>query len=322
MLGRRRRARAAGRPQRSAAAVAADVLGRALVAAGTVGLLFVAHEQWVTGWRHERAQAQLRAALTAAPQQTPADKGGATSGARPSAPGAVLSALDGVPARAGTPLATLRIPTVDVETVVVEGADIATLRDAPGRIASSAPLGAQGASVVAGHRTTWGAPFADLDRLRPGDVVDVTQGPTTWRYRVTSSRITTPRDAAVLQPAATRTLRLVTCHPRFSAAQRLVVDAVAVEATPERPTTRSDPGPQAAAVSGADSPGTLGAAGPPSIAAALLPGAAAAAVWVLGSLLAHGRRRRAGVAWRVAAAAVAALPLLVAFDRLDAVLHA
>ena len=88
--------------------------------------------------------------------------------------------------------------------------------------------------AIAGHRTTYGAPFWSLDLLRHGDTAHlVDPNGTEWVYRFVHQQVVTPEDTEVLQPDPLGTgapvLTLTTCHPKHSSAQRLVVLAELIE---------------------------------------------------------------------------------------------
>ena len=113
---------------------------------------------------------------------------------------------------------------------VVEGVDAQTLKRGPGHYPDTALPGGRGNFAVAGHRTTYGAPFYDLDQLRPGDEVHVQdRSGRTWVYEVTEIEVVLPEDTWVIGPdphsRGLPMLTLTTCYPRFSDAQRLVVFA-------------------------------------------------------------------------------------------------
>ena len=78
---------------------------------------------------------------------------------------------------------------------------------------------------IAGHRTTFGAPFADIDRLRPGDTISIELPYADFVYRVTDTRIVDAHDLSVLKPGSREIIVLQACHPRFFATQRLLVYA-------------------------------------------------------------------------------------------------
>jgi sortase A len=139
----------------------------------------------------------------------------------------------------GEGLGILHIPALgkDWSWVVVEGVGDDDLARGPGHFPGTAMPGSIGNFAVAGHRATHGEPFANLDRLHAGDevVVETMNG---WlTYEVTWVRILSPSATEVLEPVAghpgekatERTLTLVTCNPRWSSTERLVVGASLVE---------------------------------------------------------------------------------------------
>lgn len=118
----------------------------------------------------------------------------------------------------------------DEPLFVVEGVRVDDLRRGPGHYPESELPGQPGNFAVAGHRSTYDAPFYDVDRLADGDEVRVTdRAGRRFTYRVVEQRIVAPDDQSVLEadPRGTGvpTLTLTTCHPRFSNAQRLIVFA-------------------------------------------------------------------------------------------------
>jgi sortase A len=129
--------------------------------------------------------------------------------------------------RDGAAVGRLQIPRIGVDTVVVAGTSAADLREGPGVYEESVLPGAGGTTAIAGHRTTYGAPFRHLDALRPGDEIALRMPYGTFTYRVTGSRVVDPGDVAAVAAASRGVARLVltACTPLFSAARRLVVDA-------------------------------------------------------------------------------------------------
>ncbi len=126
-------------------------------------------------------------------------------------------------------------PVLDAPVLVVEGVHLDALATGPGHYVGSALPGRQGNFAVAGHRTTHGAPFFDLDQAQPGDLVHVQDRDGIWfTYEVRESRIVQPDAVSVLGPdplsTGQPTLTLTTCNPRFSMAERLVVLATLQEA--------------------------------------------------------------------------------------------
>jgi sortase A len=130
----------------------------------------------------------------------------------------------------GGAVAILRIPAIDLDYVVVEGTDTESLKKGPGHYSDTAyPWEGSGRVGIAGHRTTYGAPFWSLDELEEGDRIVLATEYGIFDYRVTGSRIISPSDGSVLSQTRRPTLVLTTCNPRFSAAQRLVVFAARVD---------------------------------------------------------------------------------------------
>lgn len=129
----------------------------------------------------------------------------------------------------GDAVGRLRVPRLGLDVVVVLGTEDATLRDGPGIHRTTRLPGQGGLIYVAGHRTTYDAPFADVDRLRAGDVATMELPYGTFRYEVTGTRIVDDDDLSVLAPTDREILRLQACHPRFRATQRIIVSARLVD---------------------------------------------------------------------------------------------
>ena len=126
----------------------------------------------------------------------------------------------------GDAYAILRIPTIELNEIVVQGTGTDALKQGPGHYERTAdPWDDSGRVGIAGHRTTYGAPFWSLDRVQPGDDVYLRTEFGGFRYRVTGTRTILPTQTEVLDQTRDATLVLTTCTPRFSAAQRLIVIA-------------------------------------------------------------------------------------------------
>ncbi|HKX47544.1 MAG TPA: class D sortase [Gaiellaceae bacterium] len=132
----------------------------------------------------------------------------------------------------GDAIARLKVPRLDLSIVVVNGTSTSDLRRGPGRHEDSFMPGEGELVYVAGHRTTYGAPFSAVDELEPGDMITVELPYGTVEYRVTRHRIVDDNDLAVLESRGREELVLQACHPRFFASQRYLVYArpVSVEA--------------------------------------------------------------------------------------------
>jgi sortase A len=140
----------------------------------------------------------------------------------------------------GDPVFHLRIPKIGLDTAVVEGVRPQDLVSGPGhypacRNGFELPLcskheevlpGEKGRVIVSGHRTTYGAPFWDMDRLERGDEIIVRTDWGRFLYRVTRHKIIDADDSgSVVKMGRKAEMMFTTCHPRFSAAQRLLVFA-------------------------------------------------------------------------------------------------
>ena len=126
---------------------------------------------------------------------------------------------------AGDAVGRLRIARLGLNAIVVEGTAAADLRRGPGRDERTFMPGEGELSYVAGHRTTFGAPFAHIDRMRPGDIATIEMPYATLTYRVTAHRIVSDTQLSVLETRGRDELALQACHPRFFAKERYIVYA-------------------------------------------------------------------------------------------------
>ncbi len=207
-------------------------VGELLVTGGLVVLLFVVYELFVTDLLNGQRQDDLRREVLA--EWEAADP-------------PVLGSQ--VP---GDAFAVLHIPRLgqNYQRVVLEGTASADLKEGPGHYTGSALPGEAGNVAIAGHRTTYGSPFRDLDLLLPGDPIVVETADSWFVYRVLGDdatgdfdagpsgipgrQIVLPTDVQVINPtpnaaadapATGSYLTLTTCHPRYSARERLIVHA-------------------------------------------------------------------------------------------------
>ena len=125
----------------------------------------------------------------------------------------------------GDSIARIQIPSIGVDEYVVEGTDLESLRKGPGHYPDTPLPGEQGTTAIAGHRTTYGAPFRHIDELDRGDQIIVDMPDGRFIYRVEESKIVDDQDLSVLNPVGYRRLMLSACHPLYSAAQRIIVYA-------------------------------------------------------------------------------------------------
>lgn len=264
-------------------------LGKGFISTGVLILLFVAYQLWGTGIQEAQAQDALRSDFeetleqaklllpspitTAAPFVIGDEENGAGSetddpdvaddpsaagdaDAAASDPGEIPSEwLELLFPEGGEEVASIEIPQIGINKVVVEGVQVADLRKGPGRYSSTAIPGESGNAAIAGHRTTYGAPFHDIDQLSPGDEIFVTNILGRFTYEVIAQPvqdrvgfcdtfvpgdqasngldgegefghfIVDPRDTCVLDDWGDDRLTLTACHPKFSARQRIVVTA-------------------------------------------------------------------------------------------------
>jgi sortase A len=134
----------------------------------------------------------------------------------------------------GDALGKLLIPSIGVSEYVVEGTDADNLRKGPGHYPDTPLPGQHGTSAIAGHRTTYGAPFRNLDKLEKNDriVVELPYG--TFVYRVDRTQIVDDSALWVTNRVGHDQLVLTACHPLYSAAQRIVAFARLSERRPAK----------------------------------------------------------------------------------------
>jgi sortase A len=171
---------------------------------------YVAWLLWGTGIETQRAQAALRPGID---QQI----------AHPHP----ASAGQGAHILPGDAYAVIQIPRIDLDMVVVQGTDYASLKKGPGHYVDTAdPWDATGRVGVAGHRTTYLHPFFDLDKVQPGDTITLLTAYGTYTYTVTKNFVLPESTAGVvLEQTKEPTLVLTTCNPRYASSQRLIVEA-------------------------------------------------------------------------------------------------
>ena len=231
--------------------------GRAFITWGLVLLAFTAYQLWGTGLQEARAQDQLEDELddlldaSPVPTARPTTSAPSTSApaaptttAAPEAPELDLALIEALYRDGGEAVARIEIPSIDVDKVVVEGVQVTDLRKGPGHYRATPLPGQEGNASVAGHRTTYGAPFHDIDQLQPGDEITVTTVQGVHTYVVASPEdaygdrlddadsfggghtIVRPDDTWVLDDFGDNRLTLTACHPKFSARQRIIVTAM------------------------------------------------------------------------------------------------
>ncbi len=195
----------------------ANATGRVLVTVGTLLLLFVAYQLWGTGIYEAREQSHLQSELKHQIAESKAARkpvlGTTTTTAPPPAP----AEGDGV--------GLIHIPKIGLDRAIVQGVAVPDLRKGPGHYPDSPMPGQIGNAAIAGHRTTYGAPFNRIDELSPGDKIIIVTTSGTFTYTVTGQLIVSPKQTEVLDATLDATLTLTTCNPKYSARERLVVKA-------------------------------------------------------------------------------------------------
>ncbi len=237
------------------------IVGWTSIVAGLLILGFVAQQLFVTTWFAQQNQEALvqeaetrfqEAEITEVEYTPPAPSSTTTPGVGTTLPpGEVVPGAGGsgndpgaplVPKKRtilvestpekGTAFAIIRIPTIDRLKdgwTVVEGVSIRDLKNGAGHMPRTPLPGQPGNAVISGHRTTYGAPFHELDTLNPGDIIEVETALGTHTYAVRETIIVRPTELWVTEPRDGAWLTLTTCHPKYSARQRLIVFAELID---------------------------------------------------------------------------------------------
>ncbi len=217
-------------------------VGKTLIATGLLLFGFVAYQLWGTGIETARAQNSLENEFeellagtpptTAAPvdttpaESTPADttSAGSIPVTEPPEPVPVASLP---PVAEGDPIARIELPRIGVDKIVVAGVEKDDLKKGPGHYPETPLPGQLGNAAIAGHRTTFGQPFFDVDKLDVGDEIIVTTLAGRYVYRVTGQQIVSPSDYQVISTTdpTKATLTLTSCHPKYTARERIIIFA-------------------------------------------------------------------------------------------------
>ena len=270
-------------------------VGRLFITTGIVIMLFVAYQLWGTGLQEASAQNNLGSdfdallesvdapievavatttsaapALTTVPPESSTSTTTTTTTTIPEAGGTIPvddpELAEKLFRQGGESIARIEIPDVEVNKVVVEGVKVEDLRNGPGHYRATVFPGQEGNAGIAGHRTTYGAPFNRIDELVPGDEITVTTVQGTHVYRVMPiseaygpERLGTLSDFQIPEgdedlghiivgPEATwvlgdfgdNRLTLTACHPKFSARQRIIVAAELITPAVDAPPPPED----------------------------------------------------------------------------------
>jgi sortase A len=219
-----------------------SVVGKTLIAAGVILLLFVAYQLWGTSLEHSRDQNQLTRQLGrkvdphgTSPSEGRGNELDTIQNQLATVDPATAPAL-AAPAEGGG-FGIIEIPKIGVQQVMVEGVAKADLKKGPGHYPGTPLPGQAGNAALAGHRTTYGAPFNRIDELAPGDPIEIYTAQGHFRYEVMAPPpgvgiehgpgwfSVKPTQVTVLAPTGDNRLTLTACHPKHSASQRIIVQA-------------------------------------------------------------------------------------------------
>ena len=203
-----------------------------MMTVGTLILLFVAYQLWGTGLQEARSQDKLgtqfeqvlaesedtTTTTTSTSTTVPGGTGPITVVPAPVAPKLPLPAY-------GDPVAQIKIPRIGITRTVVEGVTVPQLARGPGHYPESPLPGQKGNVAIAGHRTTYGQPFHNVDKLQPGDQILTKTVQGDFVYEVDRLEIVKPNDVAILEDKGDSRLTLIACHPKYSLSQRIIVHA-------------------------------------------------------------------------------------------------
>ncbi len=226
-------------------------LGKTLIAAGLLMFGFVAYQLWGTGIETARSQNALEnefedilaTTTTATTVVTTEPTTDATTDAPPvptEAKPPTTTPVEPISrpiVEEGDPIARLEMPSIGVDNIVVAGVGKSDLKKGPGHYPETPLPGQLGNAAIAGHRTTYGEPFYDVDKLRDGDEIIVTTPDGRYVYRVTGQQIVSPSDyqvVATVDPSRA-TLTLTSCHPKYTARQRIIITSELDEAASSGP---------------------------------------------------------------------------------------
>ena len=216
-----------------------------MIRAGVVILLFVVYQLWGTGIHTTQAQNDLGRQFKQA--QIDAGQGdGSTDNTADTLPDDTTPATIAPPTPGANDLAApvpgqaigqFTIPRIGADFYMVEGTDLKWLKEGPGHFTGTPLPGQAGNAAVAGHRTTYKAPFNRIDELQPGDKITIVTLQGTFTYEVipqdptspggppSGHRIVTPKAVEILANKGDNRLTLMACNPKYSAQQRIVVEA-------------------------------------------------------------------------------------------------
>jgi sortase A len=243
-------------------------IGRVFIAIGLLLFGFAAYQVWGTGIQEARSQSTLEKEFDALTKAAPALGNATPSSAVPTtttlAPAEPDSTTVAAPvttvaptttttepdpglksllnAKDGDAVAILEIPTLKLKKIVVSGVTIDDLRRGPGHYRNTALPGQRGNVAIAAHRTAYGSPFKQINELKPGDQIFITNSlKDRFVYKVRDTKIVEPTDTSVLNATDDAILTLTSCHPLYTAQQRIIVTATLDEAATKAPIRPATP---------------------------------------------------------------------------------
>lgn len=234
--------------------------GKVLIALGVLMFGFVGYQLWGTGIETELAQRELeddfdrllaqnfdttRPVADASPASEtlsastsasePTDAADDADSVEDRGPVGQVSTVRAVPISdqrlpeltAGSALSRLEVPAIGIDDIIVAGIGVSDLKKGPGHFPDTPLPGQLGNAAIAGHRTTYGAPFFDIDQLEAGDEIIVTTLDGRYVYQVSGQQIVEPSEYEVVATSDPEraSLTLVSCDPKFTAQNRIVVRA-------------------------------------------------------------------------------------------------
>ncbi len=204
---------------------------KAFITTGLLLLGLVVYQLWGTGIETRRTQSALRQEFNRIIATTQS----ATATTASAGTSAFLPVTDA--------LALIEIPSINISKIIVEGITTKDLRRGPGHFPKTPLPGELGNSAIAGHRTSYDAPFGNLNTIALDDPIIITTPKGKFEYIVKEVSIVAPDETSVLtNTPRVATLTLVTCHPRFSTSQRLIVRAeLSATSLPAAPTSTTTP---------------------------------------------------------------------------------
>jgi sortase A len=234
-----------------------NAIGRTSITAGVLILLFVAYQLWGTGIRERQAQDRLERKFReqqAALQDNGTIATSSSSGSASTSSDTVTTETlpvttapsEGISVVEGEPIGQIKIPKIGLDAYVVEGVGDNDLHQGPGHYPSTPLPGQAGNASIAGHRTTYGAPFGSINELSPNDSITVTTLQGSFLYKVvdcdkldklldahrglhcdvgSGQIIVSPSASFVLEDLGFNALTLTACHPKYSASERIIVFA-------------------------------------------------------------------------------------------------